>query len=313
MDRAGEGISIIVPVYNSQQTLQPLVRRLEAVLSPVAPLREIILVNDDSRDESWRIIQELSRETPGVRGINLSRNYGQHNALLCGIRAARLGTIVTIDDDLQNPPEEIPALLAKLDDGFDVVYGTPQQQQHGMLRDLASWTTKLVLARSMGAHTARNISAFRAFRTSLRDAFGDYRSPYVSIDVLLTWSTTRFAAVRVRHDPRAIGRSNYSVRKLIVHALNMLTGFSTWPLRVASLMGFAFTLFGLALLLYVVVGYLLHGTPVQGFPFLASSIAIFSGVQLFALGVIGEYLARLHLRMMERPTYAVRETVGELQ
>jgi undecaprenyl-phosphate 4-deoxy-4-formamido-L-arabinose transferase len=101
------------------------------------------------------------------------------------------------------------------------------------------------------------------------------------------------------------------VRKLIVHALNMLTGFSTWPLRVASLMGFAFTLFGLALLLYVVIGYLRHGTPVQGFPFLASSIAIFSGVQLFALGVIGEYLARLHLRMMERPTYAVRETVGE--
>ncbi len=305
------GISVVVPVYNSEGTLEALAQRLETVLESLAPSRELILINDGSRDASWSVIEKISREKPWVRGINLMRNYGQHNALLCGIRAATLDTIITIDDDLQNPPEEIPKLLAKLNEEFDVVYGTPEKQQHGILRDLSSWMTKLVLQKSMGAETARNISAFRAMRTSLREAFFDYRSPYVSIDVLLTWSTTRFAAMTVRHEPRTVGRSNYSLRKLVLHTLNLITGFSTWPLRFASLLGFAFTAFGGVLLVWVVGRYLIQGTPVQGFPFLASSIAIFSGVQLFALGVIGEYLARVHLRLMERPTYAVRETVGE--
>ncbi|MEO6434737.1 MAG: glycosyltransferase family 2 protein, partial [Tepidisphaeraceae bacterium] len=140
-----DGISVIVPVYNSEGTLDALVQRLETVLAPLASSREILLINDDSRDKSWNVIETISRENPRVRGINLMRNYGQHNALLCGIRAATLGTIITIDDDLQNPPEEIPKLLAKLGEGFDVVYGTPERHQHGLLRDMASWTTKLVL------------------------------------------------------------------------------------------------------------------------------------------------------------------------
>ena len=136
----------------------------------------------------------------------MSRNYGQHNALLCGIRAARYPIIVTLDDDLQNPPEEIDKLIAALDDGADVVYGTPENEQHGFLRDQSSRITKLALQSAMGAETARNVSAFRAFRTRLRDAFATYRGPYVSIDVLLTWGTTRFSHITVRHEPRAIGR-----------------------------------------------------------------------------------------------------------
>jgi undecaprenyl-phosphate 4-deoxy-4-formamido-L-arabinose transferase len=159
----------------------------------------------------------------------------------------------------------------------------------------------------MGAPIARKAGAFRLFRTRLRDAFASYDGPYVSIDVLLTWATTRFAAVEVRHEPRTLGRSNYTFRKLVVHALNMLTGFSTWPLQVASLIGLAFTVLGIVTLLFVVVRYLISGGVVQGFAFLASMIAIFSGAQLFALGVIGEYLARMHARTMQHPVYAVRE------
>ena len=307
---ASDGISIVVPVYNSEGTLAELAARLDAVLRPVSAY-EIVFVNDGSRDGSWGAIEKLASDRPEVRGINLMRNYGQHNALLCGLRAARFGIIVTIDDDLQNPPEEIPAMLAKLNEGFDVVYGTPDKQQHGVLRDIASSVTKMMLPGTMGAETARKVSAFRAIRTKLRDAFADYRNPYVSLDVLLTWSTSRFTAVRVRHEPRRIGQSNYTLRKLIVHALNMMTGFSTWPLRMASLAGFGFTVFGMGILVFVVGRYLIQGTPLPGFPFLASMIAIFSGAQLFALGVIGEYLARIHQRGMERPTYAVRETAGE--
>jgi undecaprenyl-phosphate 4-deoxy-4-formamido-L-arabinose transferase len=162
----------------------------------------------------------------------------------------------------------------------------------------------------MGAETAGNVSAFRVIRTCVRDVFENYRGPYVSIDVLLTWGTKRFSSVIVRNDARRIGVSNYTVTKLMVHAINMMTGFSVVPLQVASFVGFLFTLFGFAALLYVLGRYLLWGGAPAGFPFLASMLAIFSGAQLFALGIIGEYLARMHFRMMDRPAYAVRSSIN---
>jgi len=162
----------------------------------------------------------------------------------------------------------------------------------------------------MGAETARHVSAFRAFRTPVRAAFDRYHAPQVSIDVLLTWGTTRFAAVPVRHDARPVGRSNYTLSKLVVHALSMVTGFSALPLQVASYVGFSFTIFGGLVLLYVIGRYLIEGGSVAGFPFLASVVAIFSGAQMFALGVIGEYLARIHFRTMDRPVYLERERAG---
>lgn len=306
-------LSVVVPVYRSEGTLTVLVERLQPVLTALGGDHELVLVNDGSPDRSWEIIEQLAAQHPWVRGIRLMRNYGQHNALLCGIRAARNAVVVTMDDDLQNPPEEIPKLLAKLAEGFDVVYGTPEKEQHGLWRDLASTTTKLVLQSSMGASTARQVSAFRVFRTNLRGAFAEYRSPFISIDVLLTWATTRFAAVRVRHEPRQVGASTYTLRKLIIHAMNMITGFSILPLQLASWLGFGLTLFGLGILLFVVLRYLIQGGSVPGFSFLASIIAIFSGAQLFVMGIIGEYLARMHFRMMERPTYAVHSTTASTE
>jgi undecaprenyl-phosphate 4-deoxy-4-formamido-L-arabinose transferase len=300
-------ITVVVPVYNSESTLPALLQRLEAVLAGVASQFELVLVNDGSRDQSWRAIQRLAAEHDWVRGINLMRNYGQHNALLCGIRAARFEILVTMDDDLQHPPEELPKLLAKLEEGYEVVYGYPEQEQHGWLRDVASGLTKLALQKSMGAETARHISAFRAFHSQSRDAFAGYHSPFVSIDVVLTWATSRFVAIKVRHDARQGGASNYTFGMLFRHAMNMMTGFSTVPLQLANLMGFACTGFGGAVLVFVVGRYLLSGSAVPGFAFLASIISIFSGAQLLALGIIGEYLARMHFRTMEKPTYTVRE------
>lgn len=303
-------LSIVIPVYRSAGGLPTLIEELEKVLPSLTDQYEIVLVDDGSPDRSWDAIQSITRENPRVRGFTLMRNYGQHNALLCGIRAAQNEVIVTMDDDLQNPPSEIHKLLAKLQEGYDVVYGTPQREQHGLWRDLASQITKLVLQSSMGVDTARNVSAFRAFRTVVRDAFANYGSPYVSIDVLLTWGTTRFAAVVVQHDPRRFGTSNYTLSKLIRHALNMITGFSVLPLQIASLLGFALALFGAIVLVYVVGHALLTGIIVPGFAFISSIIAIFSGAQLFALGVIGEYLARIHFRTMDRPVYTVRASTS---
>lgn len=301
-------ISIVIPAYNSELALPKLCERLKGVLAKRDLRAEVILVNDGSRDASWMEIEKACLADNRFRGINLMRNYGQHNALLCGIRAARAPLIVTMDDDLQHPPEEIPRLLEELEKGYDVVYGSPAKEKHGLLRDLASQLTKFALANALGAETASQVSAFRAFRTQLRDAFQDYSGPLISIDVLLTWATTRFVAVRVRHEPRKYGESNYTLRKLIVHALNMVTGFSVLPLQAASVLGICSTLGGLLVLIFVISRYIVEGGSVPGFPFLASIIAVFSGVQMFTIGIIGEYLARVHLRVQDKPAYTVRES-----
>ena len=149
-----QSVSVVIPVYNSEQSLPLLVNRLEPVLIASGRPFEAILVNDGSRDRSWEAIVALAKRFPWLRGVNLMRNYGQHNALLCGIRLAKFDAIVTMDDDLQNPPEEIPRLLAFLEEGYDVVYGTPHEQQHGLWRDLASTSTKMALRGFMGAETA---------------------------------------------------------------------------------------------------------------------------------------------------------------
>lgn len=303
-------ISAVVPVYRSQAMLPELHRRLVAALEQIGRPFEILLVEDCGGDDSWSVIKQLAAADPRVLGLRLARNFGQHNALLCGIRAARGELVVTLDDDLQNPPEEIHRLLERLEEGYDVVYGSPQAETHGFLRDQASRITKLALQGAMGVESASKVSAFRVFRTRLREAFAAYRSPSVNIDVLLTWGTTRFGSVLVRQDERAVGDSGYTLRKLINHAVNMMTGFSVLPLQVASVLGLAFGSMGFLVLLYVLLRYLVQGSAVPGFPFLASIIAIFSGVQLFALGIFGEYLARMHFRSMERPPYALRSSTG---
>lgn len=300
--------SIVIPVYNSEESLPELTRQLLQEMPTLCEEFEIILINDGSRDQSWEVILALAQADRRIIGINLMRNYGQHNALLCGIRKAKYEAVITLDDDLQNPPEEIASLLAKFAEGYDVVYGTPTKQQHGIWRNLASRITKLALQAAMGAKTASMVSPFRVFRTQIRDAFVNYDSPSVSIDVLLTWGTTRFGAIPVKHNPRPIGVSNYTLKKLISHALDMMTGFSTLPLKIATLIGFSFTLFGVAVMIYVIVRYLSEGGSVPGFPFLASIISIFSGAQLFALGIIGEYLSRMHHRSMKLPVFVVRDT-----
>jgi undecaprenyl-phosphate 4-deoxy-4-formamido-L-arabinose transferase len=305
--------SVIVPVYNGAETVHLLVERLHKALPDVARKFEVILVNDGSRDQSWDRIVELSDLYPWVNGLNLARNFGQHNALLCGIRQARYDVIVTMDDDLQHPPEEIGKLLRKLDEGYDVVYGIPETMPHEFWRNLTSRMTKLILARIMGVNTIRNINAFRAFRTPIRQAFELYHSDTVILDVLLSWGTSRFTTVVVRHETRKFGKSNYTFYKLVRQALLLITSYSTAPLRLASWFGFFFTLFGIGVFIYVIGRYIFLGYSVPGFPFLASTIAIFSGAQLFSIGIIGEYLARMFSRSMERPPYVIKASTKSSQ
>jgi len=303
-------LSVVVPVYNSQDTLRILVEGISRVLDNQKLEHEIILVNDGSQDDSWRIIESLIPNYPCIRAFNLMRNYGQHNALLCGIRHANNDIIVTLDDDLQHPPEEIPKLLSKLDEGYDVVYGAPETEKHSFWRNVTSKLMKYILRKAMKVSSAQNISAFRAFRTKIREAFTDYKGTFVSIDVLLSWGTTKFSSVTVKHNKQMLGKSRYTLKKLMNHAFTLITGFSILPLQVSSLVGFLSIIFGIIVLVYVVVKYIESGGVVPGFTFLASTLAIFSGVQLFAIGMIGEYLGRLFTRSLDFPTYTIRSTTS---
>jgi undecaprenyl-phosphate 4-deoxy-4-formamido-L-arabinose transferase len=299
-------ISVVVPCHNSAPTLPRLIARLSAVLPAHASAYEIILVVDDGDRATWHAADRLRRIDHHVHAFRLSRNYGQHNALVAGVREARHDVVITMDDDLQHRPEEIPALLATLTDEIDLVYGIAAEEEHGTARSLASRSAKALMERGLGVRSARHISAFRAFRTFLRDGFTQLDGPDVSLDVALSWGTTKIAAATVVMDQRTAGRSNYTVRKLVKHTLNMFLGYSAAPLRLVTYLGFLVGTLGVALLCRVLFLYFSGGTTIAGFTTVASMVAVFSAAQMIAIGILGEYIGRIHGRGQGRPAYLVR-------
>jgi len=297
------GLTILVPVFNSAHTIDQLGTRLDKVLREMQIRYEIIFIDDGSLDTSQNELCKVNLKFDHCKIICFTRNFGQHNALLCGLRAAQYGTIVTVDDDLQHPPEEIPKLVQKLSEGYDVVYGVSTEGQHGIVRNFLTRFVKLILNSVMQVKTATMISAFRAFRTDLRNGFTDFRGDCVSIDILLSWTTGNFGTVFVNLDSRAVGKTQYTFYKLFVHTMNVVTGYSTFPLRLVSLLGIVSALIGFTVFVYVVGGYLLRGSPVQGFTLLAGSVTLFSGVILLCIGLLGEYLGRVFFGVLGRPQY----------
>lgn len=307
------GLSIVIPVYRADQSLKPLYQSLIDFIPTVRPQFEIIFVEDCGGDQSWQVIEYLASLDRRVTGLRLSRNFGQHSAIICGVRAAQYDTVVTMDDDLQHPATEVPKLLSLLATGHDVVYGVPVRGEHGFMRVLASKiTNRLVLASVLGARPQiEAFSAFRAFKTRLRDGFVNYDGAGPSVDVLLSWGTHRLASTRVEFLPRQFGESNYTLTKLIRLAFSLFAGFSTLPLHLASGLGFVFAMFGFAMLVWVLIAYAAFGAAVPGFTFLASLVSLFAGTQLMVLGLLGEYVARIYFRTMRQPTYIVAETTAD--
>lgn len=302
-------VSVVIPCYRSAATLPRLVAGLHDVLGGEgAPVEgyEVILVVDGSPDETYAVARRLERESPLVRALLLRRNYGQHNALLAGILRARHEVVVTMDDDLQHRPTEIAALLEPLADPLvDLVYGVPAGEEHGFWRSLASRSVKGGLALA-GVPNASDVSAFRAFRTALREGFADGADAFVSIDVVLSWTTVGVRRVTVAMDRRTVGDSGYGFRRLVRHTLNMVTGYGTLPLRVVTWLGLTCFVLGMVLLGVTLYNYARGQITVTGFTTLASMVAIFSGTQMLAVGILGEYVGRLHFRSMDKPTFLVR-------
>lgn len=302
-------VSVVVPCYRSAGTLPELVARLEATLPRVTEGYEVVLVVDGSPDDTWDTARRLALRVPAVRAIRLARNYGQHNALLAGVRAARHEVVVTMDDDLQHPPEEVPKLLEALTDDVDLVYGVAREEEHGVARSLASRLVKAGLASLLDVPDGRVMSAFRAFRTVLRAGFERVGGPHVSVDVCLLWGTSQVGSVVVEMQRRRTGRSGYTLRALMRYAINVITGYSTAPLRLVTYTGFGVGVGGLALFIWVMRQYVSGATKVAGFTTIAGMLAVLAAIQMLALGVLGVYVGRLHDRGMGRPAYIVRERV----
>ena len=303
-------ISVVVPVFNSAPTLRTLIERLFRVLEGLERRFELVLVDDGSRDDSWDVLSRLQAEFPDrIVAIQLMRNFGQHNALMCGFRHSRGRYIITIDDDLQHPPEEIPKLLNGLRaGGFDLVYGCPDRRQHKAWRNLGSWLVN-VAYRTM-FRTRLSISAFRCLRRELLVTIFPYSLNYTFVDGLLAWNTRRIGEVTVEHHLRLGGRTGYSLSKLCVLALNLFTNFSLLPLQIVSLVGFAAAVSGLVAGAYYLVQYLRHSISVPGYASIIISVLVLGGIQLLSLGIMGEYLGRLHLNVNRRPQYTVRDVRG---
>ncbi len=254
-------------------------------------------------------LSKLQSQYPEITAIQLMRNFGQHNALMCGLRHARGDLIVTMDDDLQNPPEEIPVLVAAIEGGdYDLVYGKYRRKRHGRWRNFGSAVVNVFYR--LVFHLTVTVTAFRVMRRQLAQSILSYDLNFTFLDGLLAWNTQRMGEVPVDHEPRQDGRSGYSLRRLALLAMNLFANFSLLPLQMVSLLGFVFSLIGFGLGSYYLVLYFLDRLVVPGYASTIVAILVLGGTQLLALGVIGEYLGRLHLNVNRKPQYTVRETLG---
>lgn len=298
-------ISFVVPVYNGARMVEKLLDRLIPVGRSFGSF-EVLFVDDGSADSSYEALLRLQQKFPEVCAIQLSRNFGQHNATLAGLAHASGEVIVTLDQDLQNPPEEICRLVDKLEEGFDVVYGIPQVRAHNAFRNLTSEFSKWVGRKIFATVQNGNFSSFRVMRKWLAAEIVKYDSGYIYLDGLINWTTSNVGSLPVRNDVSE-ARSQYSFFGLVNHGLNLLVNFSIKPLQIASVFGGFCALLGLVAALYIIIAKLLYNLPVQGWASLMVVVLVLGGVQIAFLGLLGEYIGRILMNSNRSPKYIVRD------
>lgn len=299
-------ISVVVPVYRSEQILPKLHERLIAALEEVTSEFEIILVEDCGGDRSWEVIEMLAATDSRVRGVKLSRNFGQHAATICGLSKSAGDWIVTLDDDLEQDPDEIPALFAKAKEGYSLVYGVYGERSHAGWRNVTSGVARRLFRLAVPTLNYEYTS-FRVIEGKLARALAQFDSPFPFVDGYLSWLTGNYAIVPVHHSQRDSGRSNYNFRKLLTHTINIFVTFSDLPLRMASWIGLGAFFVGMIWLVAIVVGRLFGGITVSGYASVMAGIILFSGLQLLILGVFGEYLGRMNFKSSRKPLFLVAQ------
>lgn len=304
-------ISVVIPVYNSEKIVGETVTRVSNYLSNINVSFEIILVNDGSSDNSWKIISELAKANNNIYAINLLKNYGQHVANLCGFHEATGEYIVTLDDDLQNPPEEIGKLLSKAQEGFDLVIGRFQTKKHSIIRRIGSQIVGYLNRSIFGVSDKLVLSNYRIIHRDVitRICQGDHVKPYIP-GLLLKYSRQR-TNVLVDHQPRQHGKSNYNLRKLLGLIASLLFNHSTLPLRFAAVMGFFTAIVSAMLGIYFMLDALYHGINVPGWASLIVFISFFNAILILLISIIGEYVIRVLREVSSGRPYEVVEIVRQ--
>ena len=300
---------MVTPVFNEEKNLRVLYTRLKKVMEGLGGTYEIILVDDGSTDNSFQILKGLHQKDNKVKVIRFTRNFGQHPAVLAGFDFAQGEVIITLDADLQNPPEEIPKLLRKLDEGYEVTFGVLQKRKHPAFKRAGSAFAKWVLTKISPVETT-NLSGFRALKSDVADQLKLFGEKSKFLDGLLCWMGFRVGTVEVEHHKRQGGKTKYSLFRSISLWFDMVVALTDLPLRVATLGGIVLGIIGFILALFYLIQYLLYGFSVPGFATIVILITVFAGVQLLCLGILGEYIGRMNKEVKNKPEYIVRDKLG---
>ena len=309
-DEARPEITVLIPVLNEEGSLPKLYQRLSATLGRMGRSYEILFIDDGSRDATPRLMREFASVDPRVRIVELSRNFGQHAAIFAGFEESRGDIVVTLDADLQNPPEEIPVLVAKIDEGFDVVGGWRENRQDPFFRRFASFIVNRITARLVGVDFHDYGCMLRAYRREVVDSVLQCREIHAFIPALAATYARGVAEVRVKHDERAVGRSKYNFYRLIRLNFDLMTGFSMLPLQLMSFFGFAVALTSLAFALFLFIRRLIVGPEVEGVFTLFAILFGVVGLLFMGMGLLGEYVARIYSEVRRRPRYLIRRRIG---
>lgn len=300
--------SIVVPVYNSEKSLEDLYTRLSKIFEEEQQLFELILVDDSSKDNSYQIMKKLNSENSNVKIIQMSKNYGQHKATLCGMRYTTGEFVITMDDDLQHPPEEIPKLIKAMDENenIDVVIGVYDSKKHNLIRNLGTMCTNKLTSLIFHKDPNLKLTSFRLMRRRIVDGLLSFNLKNPRIGHMLLQISNRILDVQVHHDVRVYGKSGYSFKRLVNDFFNNVLNNSDLPLKILGRIGIISFISSILLSLYYICNYLIRGVRVQGWTTLVVLILLFSGMILFALGLIGNYMIRILNETKESPTYVIR-------
>lgn len=302
--------SVVVPVYNSARILPELHRRLSEALRGLGGGYEIVFVDDCGPQDCWSVLAALAGSDPQVRAIQLMRNAGQGNATLCGLAHARGEFVITMDDDLQHPPEEITRLVAALRDEVDVVMGVPRVKRHHWFRRLASGVMDRANSHFLAKDPALRFSSFRLIRRPVLEGLLQLRTLSPALSPMIHSVTRRIRSVEFDHAARFEGRSGYSTARLMAHAMSNLIGYTVSPLRWLAGIGVVGIALSLGFAVVVLVRYFAGGITVPGWTTIAILLLLVSGFNFFAFAILGEYLLRILQRANDTPQYLVRQRLG---